>query len=424
MLKGNLKLIFFISLFTGLVSLASFWWTRPTVLRLAVAIPNIEMARFATTFALNLRRDSAPVRVRVTNRETTADVRTALSKGEVELGIIRNDQAFPANMSVVAIVQKNPIVLLAPVTSAINAWTALPGKKIGVFSRSTDQPVQSFERLLREYEIDPKSVIISRIPPGGSLEGLDGLVLTGPPEADWVREAENAYAKIHEGRIKIVQITESEAIARRAPIFEPFTIVAGAYGGNPSRPSLPAKTSAISYVLIASNDLNEKIVGDLAQELFTRRAALAMEHPAALRIQAPDTEINASFPVHPGAFAYFTDNRQSFIERYGDVIYIALMFISLFGSLGAGLIGYLTSKNNNPTHADAPFKEFARLLKAVRTADEPALAGLHSEGEDIYIASLELSDQEEDPDHMNAVAISFNRLSLSVAERRRALKAA
>ena len=148
-----------------------------------------------------------------------------------------------------------------------------------------------------------------------------------------------------------------------------------------------------------------------------------MEHPAALRIQAPDTEINAAFPVHPGAFAYFTDNRQSFLERYGDVIYIGLMFISLFGSLGAGLIGYFTSKNTHPQHTDAPFQEFARLLKAVRVADEPSLAGLLSEGEDIYIASLELSDKEEDPDHMNAVAISYNRLSLAVHERRRALKA-
>ncbi len=66
-----------------------------------------------------------------------------------------------------------------------------------------------------------------------------------------------------------------------------------------------------------------------------------MENPAALRIEAPETDKSSVVPVHPGTLDYLTGSQKTFLELYSDYIYLSIFILSLGGSALAGIAGYM-----------------------------------------------------------------------------------
>jgi TRAP transporter TAXI family solute receptor len=419
-------LLFFVLL--GLFAVSIFYFTRPTIIKAVVATQSAESARLITAFAHNLRRDTHNVRIRVTTKTNYAEVLKAMETGEADLGVVRSDSALPKSASVIAILQKNPLTLLVPLESDIQTYAGLVDKRVGVVTRS-DLATNVLERVLGEYEVDTKNVTFVRLAPQDvsnmtKPERIEALFLIGPPDSLAIRDTVNAYAK-EAGAVRLVPIKESEAIHKRVPYLDSFDIVAGAFGGNPPRPAETVKTLATSHLLLGNKGLNEKLVGDLTQELFSRRAALASEHPAASRIEAPPAEVNAAFPIHPGALAYYTDNQQSFLERYSDVLYIALMIISLIGSIAAARYG----RKKQVTVAELPphkksLIELVNLLRASRKAvTHDELDEIAHRADDIFVETLDEGASEKGDDGQIAlVAMTLDHLRSALQDRRKALK--
>ena len=73
------------------------------------------------------------------------------------------------------------------------------------------------------------------------------------------------------------------------------------------------------------------------------------EFPLAAKIETPDTDKDAVIPVHPGAAAFVDGEEKTFLDRYSDYIWWALMALSAMGSAGAWFAGYLKKdeRNNN-----------------------------------------------------------------------------
>jgi hypothetical protein len=69
------------------------------------------------------------------------------------------------------------------------------------------------------------------------------------------------------------------------------------------------------------------------------RRSLQSEVPIAAAMEKPDTEKGSAEAVHPGAAAYYDNNEESFMDRYGDWLYISAMAFSGLGSVIAAMFG-------------------------------------------------------------------------------------
>src|SRR4029079_9228416 len=86
------------------------------------------------------------------------------------------------------------------------------------------------------------------------------------------------------------------------------------------------------------------------RQLFAIRQTLKNEFPLAAKIETPDTDKDATIPVHPGAAAYVDGEEKTFLDHYSDYIWWGLMALSAMGSVGAWFARYLKKsehKNNS-----------------------------------------------------------------------------
>ena len=103
---------------------------------------------------------------------------------------------------------------------------------------------------------------------------------------------------------------------------------------------------------MARKSLSETTVGTLARQLFAARQTLAREVPGAAHIEKPDTDKDAALPAHPGAAAYIDGTERTFLERYSDYFWLAILIFSGLGSAGAWLRHYLkrNEREQNTRH--------------------------------------------------------------------------
>ena len=85
------------------------------------------------------------------------------------------------------------------------------------------------------------------------------------------------------------------------------------------------------------------------RQLFSVRQQLLTEFPQAAKIETPDTDKDASIPVHPGAAAFVDGEEKSFLDRYSDYIWWSLMAMSATGSVGAWFAGYVRRRTSAAT---------------------------------------------------------------------------
>lgn len=411
----------------GAGALATFWYNRPTTVTFAVGPPGSEAARLVDALRLALYRERSSVRLRIVSSESPSDSAARIERGEADFGVIRHDIAFPPSAQVVAIWQRNPVVLAAPGGSGIERWTDLSGKTIGVLGRGVGFNIALVQRILREHGVQPQTVRIVEVAPweaGDSFRRnlIDALVTIGPVSARPVADAVSAMVRAaRDNRVDFIAVRENEAIAERVPFLETAEIVAGAFGSNPPRPAETQPTLSVLHYLVANRNVADSIVAEFTQQLFTLRPTLATQHPAAHRIEVPETDRGASVPVHPGAHGYLTGEQKSFLERYSDALYLAIFGLSLGGSAIAALFGYLGVGRKEEDPGFLP-EVLAMLREARATDDTEVLDAIAQRADDIFVQSIEDSKKPGfDPARFATLSLALDRLNDSIADRRRAI---
>ena len=97
---------------------------------------------------------------------------------------------------------------------------------------------------------------------------------------------------------------------------------------------------SVSHLMVARKALSETTLAAFRQ-LFAVRQAIARQVPGAVHITKPDAEKDAELPVHRGAAAVIDGTERTFLDRYGDYFWFALLLLSGIGSAGAWLRHYL-----------------------------------------------------------------------------------
>jgi hypothetical protein len=174
---------------------------------------------------------------------------------------------------------------------------------------------------------------------------------------------------------------------------------------------------------VAPKSLSDTTVGAFTRALFQVRPALARDDPAALKIQKPDTDKDSAIPAHPGAAAYIDGTERTFLDKYSDYFWGAILLLSVLGSGAAWLRHYVKRDERNITtlHRD---KLLSAIAQARKTNSLEELDALQEEADEFLRETLECYDDGaiEEGD-LSAYGLVLEQFHHAVADRRAVIAA-
>jgi TRAP transporter TAXI family solute receptor len=416
----------------GVAAGTLYYALRPTTLRIAVGPAGSDDQKLIQLMAQTFTREGSPVRLAPITTEGTAESIALFSAGKADLAVARGDLDLPANAESVAILRKNVVVLWAPSglapkgsrkqpTPKVKTLDDLVGHRVGVIGR-TQANVTLLRVILKESGINPDKVSVTQFATGQLAElardqSIDAYMAVGPLKSKITVDAIAATAAAR-GEPKFLPIDVADAIAKKNPVYESEEIPASIFGSSPQRPEDKVDTVAINHLIIAPKSLSETAVAALARQLFTNRQQLARELPIASQIEKPDTDKDAALPAHAGAAAYIDGNERTFLEKYTDYIWFAILILSGLGSAGAWIKHYW-NKNERQLytgHRD----DLLDLIAKVRKAETPEeLAEMQGTADRLLREALDCYDDGaiEEGD-LSVIGLALEQFHHAVADRR------
>jgi TRAP transporter TAXI family solute receptor len=408
---------------------AAFLLSRPTTLRIAVGPPGSDDQRLIQGLAQAFVNEGSPVRLTVISTAGPVESLGMLGSGETDLAVGRADEDMPKGAGSVAILRKNVVVLWAPprkgakkdTKAKIKEIADLDGHRVGVLGR-TPMNVNLLKVILSESGLNPDKVTISRFSISQITEmvrdpSIDAFMTVGPLNSKITTDAITTTARLR-GEPAFIPIDVSEALAHRHPLYESEEIPGSSFTTAPARPEDKVDTVSVSHLIVAPKALSESTVGAFTRALFQVRPALAREDPAASKIQKPDTDKDAAIPAHPGAAAYIDGNERTFLDRYSDYFWGAILLFSVLGSGAAWLRHYVKRDERNITtlHRDKLLSAIAQVRK---TDSVEELDALQEEADEFLRETLECYDDGaiEEGD-LSAYGLVLEQFHHAVVDRR------
>jgi TRAP transporter TAXI family solute receptor len=412
---------------------------RPVTLKIAVGPPNSEDQKLIQALAQTFARDQSSVRLAPIQTEGAAESIALLAAHKADLAVARGDLEMPADAQSVVILRKNVVVLWAPSglpaakgakkppAPKIKSIDDLAGHRVGVIGR-TQANVTLLRVILKESGVDPDKVAVTQFGTSQIAElakdpSIDAFMAVGPLDSRITSEAIAATARAR-GEPKFLPIDVSEAIAQKHPLYESEEIPGSTFNSSPARPEDKVETVSVNHLIVARKSLSETAVGGFVRQLFTVRQVVAKEVPGAAKIEKPDTDKDAALPAHPGAAAYIDGTERTFLERYSDYFWFAILLLSGLGSAGAWLRHYLKRDEREQTsHQREALLAMITRAREAETLEE--LAAMQHEVDNTLRETLQSYDdgaiEEGDLSAFGLVLEQFHR---AVIDRRMAIAAA
>jgi TRAP transporter TAXI family solute receptor len=408
---------------------------RPVTLRIAVGPPGSDDQKLIQALAQAFAADRREIRLAPITTGGAVESRALLGAGKADLAVGRGDLEMPAVAETVAIVRKDFVVLWSPSglpgkgskrqpAAKIKTLDDLEGHRVGIIGR-TAANVALLRVILTESGVAADKVAdtqfgTSEIEKLASDPTLDAYMAVGPLDSKITADALAATAHSR-GEPKFLPIDVSDAIALKHPLYESEEIPGSIFNSKPAWPDDKVDTISVNHLIVARKSLSETTVAALARQLFSVRQSLAAQVPNAAHIKKPDTDKDAELPVHRGAAAYVDGNERTFLDRYSDYFWFAILVFSGLGSAGAWLRHFLKRDESEQDTVDRD-KIFS-IIARVREAETPEqLLAMQREVDAILRETLGAYDdgaiEEED---LSAFGLVLEQFHYAVADRRAAM---
>jgi TRAP transporter TAXI family solute receptor len=416
----------------GVAAGGLYYVLRPTTLRIAVGPAGSDDQKLIQLMAQTFARDGSSVRLAPITTEGAIESIALFSAGKADLAVARGDLNLPANAESVAILRKNVVVLWAPSgiapkgskktpTPKIKSIDELAGHRVGVIGR-TQANVTLLRVILTDSGVNPDKVAVTQFNTKQLAEmardpTIDAFMAVGPLDSKITADAIAATAAAR-GEPKFLPVDVSEAIAKKHPIYDAEEIPGSIFSSSPARPEDKIDTVSINHLMIAPKSLSDTTVAALARQIFTVRHQLARELPSAAKIEKPDTDKDAALPAHQGAAAYIDGNERTFLEKYTDYIWFAVLILSGLGSAGAWLQHYW--KRDEREQYAAHRDNLLDLIAKVRKAETPEeLAEMQGAADGLLREALDCYDHGaiEEGD-LSVIGLALEQFHHAVADRR------
>ena len=413
---------------------ALYYALQPITLRIAVGPPGSDDHKVVQAMVVAFANESRTVRLRPITTDGAVEAVELLGVGKADLAIGRGDTEMPTDAQTVAILRKNFVVLWAPSGFAdkrkpgpkIKAIADFTGHRVGVIGR-TPANAALLRVIISASGLEADKVAVTQFGTEQIEElardsTLSAFMAVGPLDSKITYDAIAATTRTR-GEPKFVAIEVSEAIALKHPRYESEEIPPSALNANPAWPNDKVETVSVNHLIVARKALSETTVAAFFRQLFAVRQAISREVPGAAHITKPDTEKEAELPIHRGAAAVIDGTERTFLDKYGDYFWFALLLLSGIGSAGAWLRHYFNrdERQENTSHRTT----ILAMVSKVRTAEtNQELLAMQREVDAIIAETLDCFDDGAiEEEELGAFGLVLELFNHAVVERRAALQA-
>jgi TRAP transporter TAXI family solute receptor len=415
-----------------------YYTLRPVTLRIAVGPPGSNDHKVVEAMAEAFANESRTLRLSPITTPGAVEALALLGRGKADLAVGRGDLEMPTDAQTVVVLRKNFVVLWSPSGLAgrsskkksapkIKEIADLAGHTVGVIGR-TPANAALLRLVLSACGVEADKVAVKHFGTDQIEElardpTLDAFMTVGPLDSKITSNAIAATARTR-GEPKFLAIDASEALALKHPRYESEEIPPSMFNANPAWPDDKVETVSVSHLIVARKALPETTVAAFYRQQFALRQAIARQVPGAAQITKPDTEKETDLPVHRGAAAVIDGTERTFLDKYGDYFWFALLLLSGIGSAGAWLRHYLNreDRDENTSHR----KRILVLVSKVRTAEiDHELLAMQQEVDAIIAETLKCYDEGAiEEEELAAFGLVLELFDHAVVERRAALQAA
>jgi len=412
-----------IGLASGASLLAYRYYTRPVTLSVAVGSIDGEAAKAMSAIASRLVSTNAPVRLKVIDSGTALEAANAFASGKVDLAVVRGDVGDLSKAQAVVVVSHVVVLIVAPPGSTIDSMDKLKGRRVGVIGGDANAKI--VDVLSKEYGLDRARVFKDIALPDArraiQSKEVNALLVVIPLAGKYLSLVRDFFQQGPKALPVLIPIDSAGAIAQAERAYESFEVPKGTLHGSPPVPEDDLTTLRASLYLVASKKLGTDLITSLTLTIMKVRRELMGDEPIFAQITAPSTDQDAYLPLHPGAAAVYNGTQQSFMDEYGNWIYLTPMALGGAATIFAAAWKFLGL--GQPATGQGPLDSLYALGRRIRKAgNEAELSDIEDEIDDILRAQRARSARgDENAVDDATLNVAAHRLESLIHDRRNML---
>ena len=312
------------------------------------------------------------------------------------------------------------VLVVAPPGSAIDSIDKLKGRRVGVFGGETSSRI--VDALSNEYGLD-RAKVFKDIPLPDARRALqskevNALLVVIPLTEKYLSLVRDMFQQGSKALPVLVPIDSAGAIAQADRAYESFELPKGTLRGSPPVPEDDLTTLRTTLYLVANKKLGTDLIASLTKTIMRVRRELLAEQPIFAQIATPNTDADAYLPLHPGAAAFYNGTQQSFMDEYGNWIYLTPMALGGAATVLAAAWKFLGL--GGPANRQGPLDSLYALGRRIRSADtEAELSDIEEEIDDILKAQRARSARGDETAVDDATLnVAAHRLESLIRDRR------
>jgi len=361
-----------VGLASGASLVAYRYYSRPVTLSVAVGSIDGEAAKAMSAIASRLVSINAPVRLKVIDSGTALEAAKAFSAGNVDLAVVRGDVGDLSQAQAVVVVSHVVALIVAPPGSTIDSIDKLKGRRVGVIGGDANSKI--VDVLSKEFGLDRAKVFKDIALPDArralQSKEVSALLIVIPLAEKYLSLVRDFFQQGSKALPVLIPIESAGAIAEAERAYESFDVPKGTLRGSPPVPDDDLTTLRASLYLVAQKKLGADLITSLTQTIMRVRRDLMGEEPIFAQITAPSTDADAYLPLHPGAAAFYNGTQQSFMDEYGNWIYLTPMVLGGAATVLAAAWKFLGL--GEPATREGPLDSLYALGRRIRNVGTEA----------------------------------------------------
>src|SRR5437660_844117 len=346
------------------------YYTRPVTLSVAVGSIDGEAAKAMSALASEFVSTNAPVRLKVIDSGTALEAANAFAAGKVDLAVVRGDVGDLSQAQAVVVVSHVVVLIIAPPGSSIDSMDSLKGHTVGVVGGVANPKI--VDVLTKEYDLaraNFKNIALTDVKQAIQSKEVSALLVAIPLAEKYLSLVRGFFQLDHKKVPVLIPIDSAGAIAEAERAYESFDVPKGTLRGSPPVPEDDLTTLRTSLYLVAQKKLGTDLVTSLTEAIMSARRNLLREQPIFAQITAPSTDQDAYLPLHPGAAAVYNSTTQSFMDEYGNWIYLTPMVLGGAATMLAAAWKFL---GVGKPATQGPLDSLYALARRIRKVDTEA----------------------------------------------------
>jgi TRAP-type uncharacterized transport system substrate-binding protein len=348
------------------------YYTRPTTLTVAVGSVDGEAAKAMSAIASELVSNNASVRLNIIDTGTALEAAKQFAAGNVDLAVVRGDVGDLSQAQAVVVLSHVVALIVAPPGSTLDSVDKLKGRRVGVIGGEANSRI--VDVLSKAYGLDRAKVFsdiaLSDARKAVQSKEVNALLVVIPLAEKYLSLVRGFFQQGPKALPVLIPIDSAAAIAENERAYESFDVPKGTLHASPPVPDDDLTTLRTSLYLVAKKKLSSDLIANFTQTLMKVRRDLLREQPIFAQITSPSTDADAYLPLHRGAAAFYNGTQQSFMDEYGNYIYLGPMILGGIASVLAAAWKFLGI--GQPETIEGPLDTLYGLARRIRSAGSEA----------------------------------------------------